>query len=388
MKKAGIMLLLCGAMVYAVILVLPQPVAAEEPETPSRADHADTVRLIFAGDVMGHGMQITGAWHDGGDTAYNYHPVFQYVKEYIMSADAAFANLEVTLARAPYTGYPQFSSHFSLASALQDAGFDVLTTANNHSLDRGKQGLERTIDVLDSIGMAHTGTFKDSAAWSSDYPLQVERNGFKFALLNYTYGTNGFATESPNVINRIDTIRMAADLAKAASLQPDGVIAFLHWGEEYKNTENTIQRQLSGFLARHGCHLIVGAHPHVVQPFDKIPTANGDSVPVIYSMGNFVSNQRDRYRNGGIALDVVFVKTADTLRMISCGYEPFWVYRFRHNGVSVFRLIPINDAVLHPEKYNIDGENQQLMMLFYNDTRQLLSRLPFSGYFRTDTIPR
>jgi poly-gamma-glutamate synthesis protein (capsule biosynthesis protein) len=382
MKKSGIILLLCGMTAYALIHALPQSVAAEKHETPP---HTDTIRLVFVGDVMGHGMQITGAWRDGGDTAYNYHPVFQYVKDYITSADIAFANLEVTLAGTPYTGYPQFSSHLSLASALQDAGFDVLTTANNHSLDRGKQGLERTIEVLDSMSIAHTGTFKDSAAWNSHYPLQVERKGFRFALLNYTYGTNGFAVESPNVINRIDTIRMAADLAKAADLQPDCIIAFLHWGEEYKNMENATQRQLSHFLARHGCHLIVGAHPHVVQPFDKIPTANGDSVPVIYSMGNFVSNQRDRYRNGGIALDIVFVRTADTLRVASCSYEPFWVHRFGNNNVSVFRLIPVNDAVLHPQKYDISGENQRLMMLFYNDTRQLLSRLPFSGYFQADT---
>ena len=378
-RLSSILLVFCAITCAGKQDLLSRSAAKQTTET--KLPTTDSLRLIFVGDVMGHGMQITGAWRDGGNAAYNYLPVFQYVKDYISAADVAFANLEVTLAGAPYSGYPQFSSHLSLAVALQDAGFDVLATANNHSLDRGKKGLERTIDVLDSLGIPHTGTFKDLAAWQNNHPLLIEQKGFKLALLNYSYGTNGIATEKPNIVNIIDSARMASDLVKAKAMQPDCIIAFLHWGEEYHNTESATQRKMAKFLARNGCNLIIGGHPHVVQPFDKLPTANGDFVPVIYSMGNFVSNQRDRYRDGGISLDITLVKTDGVVRIASCAYEPFWVYRFPLNGVSVFRLIPVNDAIQNPEKYNIGSYDKTLMLRFYEDTQKLLPQLPFSGFF-------
>ena len=336
----------------------------------------DTIRLVFAGDVMGHGMQIKGAWRDGGDSCYHYHPVFQWVKDYITAADVAVANLEVTLAGAPYTGYPRFSSHQSLAYALQDAGFDVLLTANNHVLDRGKQGMERTLDVLDSIGMLHTGTFRNSAERDTCYPLIIEKNNFRLALLNDTYSTNGIAVEKPNVVNFIDTLRMAADLAKARELKPDFIITCIHWGEEYKNKENATQRQIAAFLARNGCNLVVGAHPHVVQPLAKISVAAGDSIYVAYSLGNFISNQRDRYRDGGITFEITLTKTDSTVTVQSIGYEPFWVYRYPENRVSVFRLIRINDYLVNPERYPVISEqDKKLMMQFYDDTKKIIGNL-------------
>ena len=369
LKNLLFILILSSCVISPTIQTVGQTKSDSIPQAVS-----DTIRLVFSGDVMGHGMQIKGAWRDGGDTCYNYHPSFQWVKDYISAADVAVANLEVTLAGAPYTGYPRFSSHHSLAVALQDAGFDVLLTANNHTLDRGRQGMERTLDVLDSIGMPHTGTFRDSAEWNSQYPLIVEKNNFRLALLNYTYGTNGITVEKPNVVNRIDTVRMIADLAKAHELNPDFIITCIHWGEEYKNKENASQRQLATFLARNGSRLIVGAHPHVVQPFAYIPVSGCDSVPVAYSLGNFISNQRDRYRDGGIILEVTLVKTDSIVTLLSVGYEPFWVYRYPENKVSVFRLIRINDYLEHPECFpEIGDKDKKLMMQFYDDTKKIIN---------------
>ncbi|MDR2037513.1 MAG: CapA family protein [Bacteroidales bacterium] len=344
----------------------------------------DSLKLIFVGDVMGHGMQLKGAWHDGGDSSYNYFPSLQYVRDYISSADIAIANFEVTLAGEPYEGYPRFSSHSSFAVALKDAGFNVMTLANNHSLDRGKQGLERTIDELDSLGIIHTGTFKDSVSWKNEYPLILEQNNIKLAILNYTYGTNGFPVLKPNIINRIDTVRMAADLSRARELQPDLIITCIHWGEEYENVENAKQRKLASFLAKNGCDLIIGSHPHVVQPFGKIAT-DSDSVPVLYSLGNFVSNQRWRYSDGGIAFEVNLTKEDSITRIRSYGYEPLWVHRFPDNKVSVFRIIPVNDYLNHPSKYIINEADKKLMMQFYDDTQSTFSRLSFSNFYRTST---
>jgi len=336
---------------------------------------SDSIRLIFVGDVMGHSPQTKGAWHDGGDSCYNFIPNFQWVKDYISSADIAIANFEVTLAGEPYSGYPTFSSPISLAVVLQDVGFDILATANNHILDHGAKGMERTIDVLDSLGITHTGTFKDSTQWGKNYPLMIEKNGFRLAFLNYTYGTNMGKEQSPVIVNYMDTIRMAADLEKARELNANCIITILHWGTEYQNKESDIQRQIADFLAQHGCNLIVGAHPHVVQPVKKIAGNSSDSVLVAYSLGNFVSNQRWRHSDGGIMLEVTLSGSSDSiLKLNSWRYEPVWVHRYSEKGVLVYRLIPVTDYLINPERYPVmSAGDEKLLRQFDEDTRKIMN---------------
>lgn len=149
-----------------------------------------SLTLMFVGDVMGHGMQIKSAYNEETDT-YQYDDVFSRVSSVFHLADITIANLEVPLAGAPYSGYPQFSSPDELIDGLTNAGVDILVTANNHSVDRGKQGILRTIDVLRDRGIPFAGTYKDIADRDTSYPLIIEQNGIRLALLNCTYGTNG-----------------------------------------------------------------------------------------------------------------------------------------------------------------------------------------------------
>ena len=146
------------------------------------------ISLLFMGDIMGHDSQIWAA-EDVSSHSWDYNDVFNYIKPVISDADLAFANLEVTLAGPPYKGYPQFSSPAALAVACKNAGIDCLVTANNHSADRGKAGITGTIFRLDSIGMPHTGTFTDRVSKEKETPLIFSKNGYKIAVLNYTYGT-------------------------------------------------------------------------------------------------------------------------------------------------------------------------------------------------------
>lgn len=334
---------------------------------------SSVIRLIFVGDVMGHSTQIKGALHDGGGNYYNYAPTFEGVKNYISSADIAVANLEVTFAGPPYTGYPTFSSPDILAVALKDAGFDMLLTANNHIMDNGTKGMNRTLNVLDSLAIPNTGSFKDSAAWRANHPLIMEKNGFRLAFLNYTYGSNMGKPKSPAIVNCIDTVQMAADLNKARKLNADYFIACVHWGEEYQNTENAAQRQTAGFLARNGCHLIVGAHPHAMQPIKKIAGAGADSALVAYSLGNFVSNQRWRYSDGGIALDVTLTKTGGDVQLHSHAYEPFWIVRFPDKGVQIYRMILESDYRNNPEQYDfVNSEDRKKIIEFFDDTKRIV----------------
>jgi poly-gamma-glutamate capsule biosynthesis protein CapA/YwtB (metallophosphatase superfamily) len=164
----------------------------------------DTTRLslLFAGDIMQHDSQIAAAY-DPLTKKHDYNPCFQYIAPLIQSADIAIGNLELTLAGPPYKGYPQFSAPDALAETLKAAGFDALVTANNHCVDRGRKGIERTIDVLDTLHIPHTGTFKDSTTRSKAYPLIIEKKGFRLSLLNYTYGTNGIPVPQPSIVNQI-----------------------------------------------------------------------------------------------------------------------------------------------------------------------------------------
>ena len=157
----------------------------------------ERITLLFVGDLMQHQAQIDAARVSEGK--YDYSSCFSLIKEQISQADLAIGNLEVTLGGRPYRGYPMFSAPDEYLQAIKDAGFDILLTANNHCLDRGKKGMERTIQLLDSSGIRYAGTYKNLSERRQRYPLFINRNGFRIALLNYTYGTNGIKATSPNL---------------------------------------------------------------------------------------------------------------------------------------------------------------------------------------------
>ena len=199
------------------------------------------------GDIMGHNEQISSAENRETHT-FNYDSVFQYIKPVISEADIAIANFEVTLAGPPYTGYPQFSSPAALAAACKNAGIDYLVTANNHAADRGKKGIIGTINRLDSIGIPHTGTFLNTACRDSLYPLMIQKNGISFALLNYTYGTNGIVVPEPVIVDSLDKQVITNDINKAKEKKADFIILFLHWGTEYDTVPSKSQTELAGYF--------------------------------------------------------------------------------------------------------------------------------------------
>ena len=346
---------------------------------PLKSQERDTSRLslLFAGDIMGHDEQIAGA-RDTITGSYNYEPVFRFIKPVIEKSDIAIANLEVTLAGPPYKGYPQFSSPDALVVAAKNAGFDVFIQANNHALDRGPQGFGRTISVLDSLNLLHTGTFSDSLDRLLHYPLILEKNNIRIAILNYTYGTNGLEIPKPFIINRIDTVQIIQDLEKAKLARPDFVIVTIHWGEEYERIENPLQKKLAAFIFRNGAGAIIGSHPHVVQPVDLTYNEDSTSVTslVVYSLGNFVSNQRAQYKDGGIIFNLNLVKTISGTRIGNFSYIPSWVYREDLSGSSVFYIIPVslyenNNTLIKLKEYD-----QYKIDRFAEDTREQLKNIP------------
>ncbi|MDR0691864.1 MAG: CapA family protein [Prevotellaceae bacterium] len=298
----------------------------------------DTLNLLFIGDVMAHQKQIDAAKTDSG---YFFTSCFEFVKPYLAEADVTVANLEVTLAGEPYSGYPAFSAPDELATALQQAGVDVLLTANNHACDKGRKGVERTIGVLDTLQFMHTGTFYDNIHRSRTYPLLLKKNNITVGLLNYTYGTNDIPTPEPAVVNRIDTAQMAADIALAKSLSPDIIAVAIHWGEEYKLYANRAQRAIADFLLRQGVRLVIGSHPHVLQGMEMNRTSDTTvQSAVVYSLGNFISNMTAVNTEIGVMVRIRLIKKHETTHIDRGDYIFTWVYKPEENNMRRFYVLP------------------------------------------------
>lgn len=382
---------------------LPAPLSVSPADTlPAVSLLSDTLRLLFVGDLMQHQGQIDAARTARG---YDYSACFAYVKEVISQADFAVANLEVTLGGKPYRGYPAFSAPDEYLTAIHNAGFNVLLTANNHCLDRGRKGLERTLRLIDSLHIPAAGTYTDIEDRRTRYPLLLEKKGFRIALLNYTYGTNGIPVPSPAVVNLIDTTVIAQDIEKARQLHPDVLLACMHWGVEYQSLPGKEQQKLAQWLFAKGVDHIIGAHPHVVQPIE----VHTDSLTrqkrlVAYSLGNFISNMSARRTDGGLMLQMEFVKNEAEEERTSlkgekertslkgekerkeeekksreeekrgaqlkkCEYYLVWTDRPIHSKKKNHQILPINFPA---DSLTVNSRN--LLNLFTKDTRKLLDK--------------
>lgn len=336
-------------------------------------EEKDSLSIIFMGDIMGHDPQIQSAFNSKTST-YNYDEVFSKVSPIIKEANFSIANLEVTLGGKPYAGYPRFSSPDELAVACQNSGIDVLVTANNHSCDRGKKGILRTIEVLDSLGIYHTGTFKNATDREKNNLLILSKNNIKVGLLNYTYGTNGLSIPKPTVVNLIDTLAILRDIKKSKEVFMDKLIVMIHWGKEYTSHPSQSQVKLAEFLFKNGVDIIIGSHPHVLQKMEYRPkTEKEDEHLVAYSLGNFVSNQRTRKRDGGAMLKLTLTKKNNDTDISNVGFYLTWVNKSMINGKRRFEIIPCS-AFESNDFYGLDLASKEKMKLFISDSRTLLEK--------------
>ena len=288
--------------------------------------------------MMQHKAQLDAARRPDG--TYDYSGCFTQVIPEIEAADIAVCNFETTLGGAPYSGYPQFCSPDAYALAVRDAGFDIFLTANNHCMDRRNRGLVRTLDVLDSLGIGHLGTYRNQAERDSLYPYMLERNGIRIALLNYTYDTNGIPVEPPCIVNYIDTTQIKADVIRARQLKADCIIACMHWGTEYRVQPDATQKRLEEWLYAHGVDHIIGGHPHVVQPVRTLPDYRGRASEhlTVWSLGNYISNMSAPRTDHGLAVTLHLLKIGAVTRMTRYDLHPN--HTERPKGDSPFCVIP------------------------------------------------
>ena len=327
----------------------------------------ERITLLFVGDLMQHDAQIKSAKTTSG---YDYTDCFKHVKEEISKADIAVGNLEVTLGGKPYRGYPSFSAPDEFLYAVKDAGFDVLLTGNNHCLDRGSRGLERTILMLDSLDIASAGTYINEEERRERYPLLVEKNGFRIVFLNYTYATNGLEPVPPRIVNYIDKEKMKEDIADARRMRPDAIIACMHWGIEYRLLPQKAEKDMADWLLAQGVDHVIGSHPHVLQPMEVKRDAHTPAKHlVVYSLGNFISNMSKENTDGGAMVRIELVKYSDIVQMRSCDYSLVWTSRPFLSGKKNFEVYPSGYVDKH-----LDNKELIYMNRFLKNSRMLFER--------------
>ena len=310
-----------------------------------------TISMAVVGDIMCHSPNYKDAYNPS-TKKYDFSTFFPQIKSYISNADIAVGNLETTFAggNKAYSGYPTFNSPPQLAKDVQDLGIDVLTTSNNHSMDSGYNGLINTIDTLDNLGISHTGTFKSEE--DKNKILIKDVNGVKIAFLSYTYGTNGISIPKGKeyCINLIDKDLIKKQLESAKAQNPDVICVSMHWGIEYKLQPNTEQKDLADYLFENGADIILGSHPHVLEPMEKRTVTLSDGTKkdgfVIYSLGNFISAQKDKYTKDSIILNLKITKHSQgNITIDSYDYTPIYMQDNGANATNRYELVDLEKKI-------------------------------------------
>lgn len=329
-----------------------------------------TFTMASIGDIMCHNTQYIDAYnHDTNNYDFSY--VFEEVSHYIKTADISIGSLETSFAgeERGYQNYPTFNTPDALAYDLKNIGIDVISTAGNHCLDMGFSGLSRTIDILDDANISHLGTYKTAEA--QERVLFQYVKGVKIAFINYTYGTNGIPlpSDKPFCVNLIDKDLIKKHIAFARSQNADVIVSCMHWGTEYKTTANQEQLDLADFLFENGVDIILGNHPHVLEPMEKrtVTLADGSTKDgfVIYALGNFIADQNAENTRNSIILNLTITKHTDgKITIDKANYVPIYMYKNTSLKTHKMKLIDINEAITNYES-GVDasiGEKTYLLL--------------------------
>jgi poly-gamma-glutamate synthesis protein (capsule biosynthesis protein) len=344
----------------------------------------ETITISAVGDIIYHMSQIKSAYNSQ-DGSYDFNRYFELIKPLIESADIAVANFEGTTAGNdiyPYEAYPIFNAPYETLDAIKYAGFDVISTVNNHSIDSRKIGIIRTLENIQSRGMLTVGTYAEKP---ESRILIVEEKGINVAFMAYTYGCNGMeavltSDELDYMINIIDKDKILEDIDDAKGKNADIIIAVMHWGNEYQRDPSQAQTELADFMIDNGVDIILGSHPHVIQ--DSMTFEHeGKTKFIIYSMGNFISNQRQEsldpeypnlknyYTEDGVIVNIEiekkFKEGITSIKEVT--FVPTWVYRVNAPPLFDYRVIPI-ELYLENNPLGFDQYTLSRMERSYKDT--------------------
>lgn len=350
---------------------------------------SEEIKIISVGNILFHDTQLIGA--KNGST-YDFNPSFEYVKDKIKSADLSIGVLETTFAGGKYTGYPVFNSPDEALIAVKNSGIGIVNYAHNHILDSGSSGFKRTLDVTSKNGIEYVGVRKDEKA--APYLIKDIKDA-KVGIISYVFETTeNKGTRTINsisipkdVMNLINTFNykeldkfyknIDSNIKEMKSKGVNFVLVSLHWGEEYDTEPNSYQKNIAKKLNELGVDLLLGEHPHVIQPYEVIKGAERDTL-VTYSQGNFLSNQcyerlSNRLTEDGYMLEVTLQKYGERIKVKNCEIIPTWVYReTKSNDIYTHRIIPVDLALNEKEKYKLTDIAFERLKQSQKDTERIL----------------
>ena len=348
------------------------------------------IDIVSLGNLIIHQSQINGAKNENG---YDFSPSFQYIKEMVSEADISLGILEGALAGGEPTGYPIFNSPDEVIDSLRDTGIDVVNYANNHIYDYDDEGLQRTIEITKEKGLDVLGI--KSTEEEKSY-LVKEVDGVKIGFASYVFETetiNGYKTINSNPVsinseNLINTFnyndlesfynRIASEISAMKAEGVEFIIASMHWGEEYNTYIEATQNEIAKKLNELGVDIILGGHPHVIQPYEIICNESGDSTFVIYSQGNSLSNQSEQEigvaeSEDGIMIKFTLEKKDGNVSLKEYKIIPTWVYKEeKGDGTYYHKIIPVEEALANPEGYGINSDVYARLENSLNRTKSIL----------------
>lgn len=319
----------------------------------------DTVRILFIGDVMAHMLQLETALISGGNASnpndYDFSSYFQHIKPLFDSADFVVANMEYPTGVTPFSGYPIFSAPSSLDIEARNSGIDLFLKANNHLVDKGKEGMDSTRTILLREGIAYTGFYHGVEEEYRCNPFMDSIGGISVAIINFTYGLNGFKVPEPYIVNMMDTTQIRELVERAIERGAEFIIATPHWGEEYQLTESATQRRWRDILYRYGVHAIVGTHPHVVQKceYDTLHAT-------AYSLGNFVSNMSIAYGQIGMVYELRLKRRPDSTIAILPPKVDYWWCARTNKLERNYTVVPIMEYLDKKEQFK-EGQYEKMV---------------------------
>lgn len=336
------------------------------------------ITMTAIGDIMCHNSQYKDAYNSTTGS-YDFSYVFTDIKEYINSADISIGNLETTFAgkEKGYSNYPRFNTPEQLATNLKDVGIDVVSTANNHCMDTNYTGLVSTLKYLDEAEIGHTGT--NETLEKQKEILVKDINGIKIAFLSFTYGTNGIPIPKDKsfAVNLIDEDLILQQIKLAKQEEPDLICANMHWGIEYQLKQNPEQEKLAELLFENGVDIILGSHPHVLQPMEKKTIKLEDGTTkncfVIYSLGNFMSGQTKENTRSSVILNIDITKNGESGKTVlnKVEYIPIYMYKSSTGTIQKYKVLDIEKTITNYE----NGQDVSIGQATYTTLKKELEQI-------------
>jgi len=365
------------SVLSAFVFNIPSTQILDDSKSVIRPDSTITITISVVGDLMCHSPQFEYA--KVGKDSFDFTPTYRNVKKYLESSNFTFGNLETVTAgrkNGGFTGYPLFNTPSEYLDALKSVGFDLLVTANNHSFDRSEKGVLLTIDELIKRNINYVGTYISQT--DRDSIRLYDINGIKIAVLAYSYGTNGNTIPKGKdyLINLIDFNLIERDIKTARSKGAELVLVHYHFGDEYIREPVKSQKDAVNKAIEFGADIIIGGHPHVLQPADFFKAISGklDTGFVAYSMGNFISNQRDRFKDAGIIITINILKdlNKDKISINEVNFLPTWVFKGNTLNGREYVILPAtlqSDTTIDLSLTDLKKMNQA-----FQDTREIIKK--------------